>query len=106
MTSKYQEKKAFYQGVLSRLECQICGIQDSCVLEFHHMFDYKDENVSRLALRYSPLRILSEIAISACLCRNDHARVHYGQLDTRLLKRVDISQFADLLQTYYKKKDK
>lgn len=103
MTSKYKEKKAFYKGVLDRLQCQVCGIKEREVLSFHHLVGYKDSDVSRLSLRYAPLRILSEIAICACVCHNCHARIHYKKIDQRLLNRVDISQFVDLLLEYYKK---
>lgn len=76
---KRQENKNWFREFKSTCKCAKCGINTSCMLDFHHLDPKcKDINVSRfLDSSYSLQRIKDEIAKCIVLCSNHHREFHY-----------------------------
>jgi len=62
------------------LSCQVCGMDDPIVLDFHH----RDESTKEFCVSegktrgYSRQRMLDEIEKCDVLCSNCHRRHHHG----------------------------
>ena len=62
-----------------KIECELCGIKDKRVLDFHHVGE-KDKGVATLRVAgYSLKRIALEIAKCIVLCANCHRIVHWDE---------------------------
>ena len=63
-----------------KTKCMICGIEEPCVLELHHMYD-KKFNISQEA-HYIPYYLFKkELDKCVCLCSNHHKMLHTGILN-------------------------
>jgi hypothetical protein len=61
---------------LARRGCDICGERDPIILEFHHLQNDKQCDVSEMVSKgYSWAAILREIQKCQLLCANDHRRI-------------------------------
>lgn len=69
--SKFNEWK-------NTLSCEICGEDESCTLDFHHLDpNEKEEGISNIRhLTFS--RIQKEVEKCVVLCSNCHRKVHAG----------------------------
>jgi transcription elongation factor Elf1 len=74
-----QEIRNWYKNLKSTLKCLRCGENHIECLEFHHVDDSKDDNISNLiACRRSKTRILEEIKKCEVLCANCHRKLHHN----------------------------
>ena len=70
---------AWFMGLKSRLECEICGENEPVCLDFHHVSDDKYSEVSKMVWKgYSLKRILEEMAKCAVVCANCHRKITSG----------------------------
>lgn len=69
-----------YHEWKSSLSCEVCGEDDSCCLDFHHLDpEQKDINVSEMARSYSWDSIMAEVNKCVVVCKNCHCKIHkYG----------------------------
>ena len=58
--------------------CSKCPENDFRVLEFHHINDDKEFNVSEMTAGFSVENILKEINKCEVVCSNCHKRIHYN----------------------------
>ena len=71
--------KALYREYKATLSCTICGENSSCCLDFHHVDENKEDNISSLVHRaFNWEKILEEISKCVVLCKNCHTKVHAG----------------------------
>ena len=60
-----------------KLMCLICGEDESCCLDFHHLDpSMKSGSVSEMIGRQSWLKIIKEIEKCICICSNCHRKIH------------------------------
>ena len=59
--------------------CEKCGEEHPVCLDFHHIGDNKEFNISDMVLRcYGIERIQKEIDKCMVVCKNCHAKIHRG----------------------------
>ena len=78
--SDYERGRRHLDDAKLATGCEICGVQDLEVLDFHHLYD-KSFNLSGAACRKPLSRLDDEIRKCVILCANDHRRVHAGIYD-------------------------
>lgn len=73
--------KAWIQQIKAERGCAVCGETKHWRLDFHHVNNDKEENISRmLASGLAQSRIQTEIHKCEVLCRNHHADIHFGDV--------------------------
>lgn len=76
--------------------CKICGEDDPCCIDFHHLDGKsKEATVALLCMRKSPKKIVKEINKCVCVCSNCHRKIHANKLKvtkTDLMK-LNLSDF-------------
>lgn len=75
-----KDMKAFVDEYKKDKMCEICGLADFRVLEFHHARGKKEfciGNVKKLG--YGPKKIMEEIEKCDILCGNCHKILHYEE---------------------------
>lgn len=61
--------------------CELCGEQDSCCLDLHHLDPKeKDIEVSLIIHSWSWKRIQQEVQKCIIICANCHRKVHAGKI--------------------------
>jgi hypothetical protein len=86
------ETALFLRAVKTRVGCQICGITDADLLDYHHVDQStKSFTLSARAARNvaNPDRLMAEIKKCACLCSNCHRKHHLGKMDVGHLAPID-----------------
>ena len=65
----------------SKLKCSRCDENHPACLDFHHIDDNKEHNISQMIFRVTSHynRILKEIKKCIVLCSNCHRKEHYNQ---------------------------
>ncbi len=78
---KWKDKKRqFVLNYKSSHPCVICGESRTACLDFHHVNNDKDGNISRMVIDgYSLDRIQKEIDKCIVVCANCHRIVHYNE---------------------------
>ena len=71
--------------------CVVCGEDDPCCVDFHHLGD-KTKDVSKLVKSRQFPKIIEEINKCICLCSNCHKKHHNGQLEVPVDKRIDLDE--------------
>lgn len=73
-----REKRDFLANYKRECGCQVCGENEPCCLDFHHL-NNEDKDYTMGALRmYSEKTMLGEIQKCAVLCSNCHRKLHMG----------------------------
>lgn len=81
------------------LKCSSCDETCSACLDFHHVNQDKDFELSGAAYKYGTKRILAELSKCAVLCRNCHAKVHIRALpEPDVLSKVHIQNLTEMYQ--------
>ena len=62
-----------------KTSCAICGEDDKCCLEFHHVRD-KKYSISSAASKLSYKTFKEELDKCICICKNCHAKLHGGSI--------------------------
>lgn len=76
----YLEHRELIEKIKS-IGCKYCNEKDSCCLDFHHISDNKEHNVSRMIREgYSKNKVLEEISKCEVVCANCHRKIHAGKL--------------------------
>jgi hypothetical protein len=71
-----KQVQEWFKAYKSNLKCEVCGEDETCCLDFHHIDpSQKDILVSR-AIVYTVKRLQKEIAKCKVLCSNCHRKVH------------------------------
>ena len=71
--------KLWFRSVKEKLSCVKCGFSHPAALDFHHISDDKEDNVSTMVINYRAKEaVLAEIAKCEVLCSNCH-RIHHDQ---------------------------
>ena len=74
--SKYHKRNK--EILLSRkTKCCICGENNNCCLEFHHMKD-KVYNISQAVKYLKTGLFIKELDKCVCICSNCHKKLHSG----------------------------
>lgn len=95
MTVYYRNKRKLFRGVIDRIKkqygCCFCGENEPCCLDFHHIGDDKDKNVSYLTAIRKLDRVISEINKCICVCANCHRKIHAGLIETSHVERCKLT---------------
>lgn len=68
-----------FRDYKSTLSCNVCGEDETCCLDFHHLDPtQKDFVVSEMINKVGRKKIEEELAKCVCLCANCHRKVHAG----------------------------
>lgn len=73
--------------------CKICGEQETCCLDFHHLFG-KDMHVTRASGR-GKTKFKEEVMKCVIVCANCHRKAHAGRIN---ISASDLCSEIDLLQ--------
>ena len=84
---KTQQKIEFYNWLATK-QCQLCGINDFRVLEFHHKDQTKEFEISQKVGLIKLSTLLDEIAKCSILCANCHRIETSKQFDYYSYMRV------------------
>jgi len=108
-TARYAKARLLaLRGLQHRLGCQICGEDEPCCLDFHHVDEGtkngRDATVSKLRTVVSLERLLAEIQKCAVLCANCHRKFHEGVIRRRL-KRISKVELIKAEKDYYTFRD-
>lgn len=77
---KRKEIRLFIDEFKHNKGCNICGINDCRVLEFHHTEDNKDINISEaISKGWSLERLQGEIDKCIVVCANCHRILHWNK---------------------------
>lgn len=60
--------------------CVVCGEDENCCLEFHHIDSSQKEFTIGASVHYKWERILEELKKCVCLCSNCHNKLHAGKI--------------------------
>lgn len=71
-----RENIRWFQEYKSTLECEKCGENESCCIDFHHQRDKKIEISEHARHGLSRKRLLEEIEKCKVLCANCHREEH------------------------------
>ncbi len=67
-----------------KLGCQICGVNESCCMDFHHL-DVKNDSIANMINNgCNWIKIVDEISRCAALCANCHRKVHFDIITDEL----------------------
>ena len=84
---------------LRRAGCVICGENDTDVIDFHHIDQKGEQELSRLTYgAYGEERFLLELIKCVPLCANDHRRVHAGRFSLDRVQRYNIHVLRERLK--------
>ncbi len=76
-----KNKKEWFRNYKKKLECEKCGENRPATIQFHHLFDNKEGEISKMVAKgFSEKRIIEEIAKCEVLCANCHMQEHFGYL--------------------------
>lgn len=78
---KRKECQTLANEIKAAKGCCCCGEKTVCCLDFHHVGDDKDRDVSTWALNKSVKRMLEEIGKCVVVCSNCHRKVHAGLIE-------------------------
>lgn len=85
-----KNNKLWFTEFKKTLSCCVCGENDPCALDFHHV-DEKEKDFTLSKYSESSIeRLKKEINKCACLCANCHRKVHAGKINPPLVK-LDIT---------------
>ena len=73
--------KQLLEDYKSTLSCVVCGEEENCCLEFHHIDSSQKEFTIGASVHFKWERLLNELEKCVCLCSNCHNKVHAGILD-------------------------
>lgn len=78
---KITRKEKFYTWKKT-LECCICGENESCCLDFHHLDPSKKEiEIAKIVEHRSWKNIMKEVAKCIVVCSNCHRQIHNNIID-------------------------
>ena len=73
-----KEIRLWFQKYKAGLKCSKCGESHPAVIDFHHHFWGKENNISKMvADGYSIIRIKAELMKCKVLCSNCHRKMHF-----------------------------
>jgi hypothetical protein len=77
---RYNErKKEWWLELKSKLKCNRCSENNIVCLDFHHIDPtVKEGNLSHIWKSWSKQRVLDELKKCEVLCKNCHAKEHWG----------------------------
>ena len=58
--------------------CVVCGEAEPCCLDWHHINDQKEHNLSHLRGSGNKQKVLEELEKCVCVCSNCHRKIHAG----------------------------
>jgi len=86
MVAHAARKRRKFHGLVNSIKeeagCALCDEADPCCMDFHHINNDKDRDVSYLAQSKSLTRLIREINKCVCVCANCHRKIHAGKLST------------------------
>lgn len=86
--------------------CVICGVNDTEVIDFHHIDKKSEQGLSKIMYgAYSEDRFLWELAKCVPLCANDHRRVHAGRINLDRVPRYNIELLRARLRMIEREED-
>lgn len=72
----------FFRGIIDDLKrqigCSCCDEKEPCCIDFHHISQDKEFEISYLVRAKSETKLRSELIKCTCLCSNCHRKVHAG----------------------------
>jgi len=72
--------KVFLNNYKQTLQCEICKESRHYCLDFHHIENNKEYNISDMAGRGVSINtLMNEIAKCQILCKNCHAEIHFKE---------------------------
>lgn len=74
---KTHDKIKTYSNSIKKTGCKICGENEICTLDYHHLQN-KEENIAKLLRGGSLKKVKEEIKKCVVLCANCHRKVHAG----------------------------
>lgn len=75
-TRKYQIFKGFTDKLKGACGCAICGEEEPCCLDFHHVFGQKEKDVSFFIKTKNVKKVIEELKKCICVCSNCHRKIH------------------------------
>jgi hypothetical protein len=79
------EIKKIYDEVKDNAVCIICGENERCCIDFHHLDPSKKEfNVGRLTTYGSKIKLINEFEKCVPLCANCHRKLHAGVIELNI----------------------
>ena len=96
---RYQAQRAAYKSIKSQQSCIMCGEDEPCCLDFHHLKPASKRRILVDLVWTSFTRLKEEICKCVCLCANCHRKLHAGKialpLGTKPLSREWVEQCSE-----------
>lgn len=92
-TRKRYDKIKSYRDSLKE-ECQICGENEICCLDFHHINQNKDKQIGEISIFK---KLIEELLKCCVICCNCHRKIHFKKIDESLLIPLDIEYLISKL---------
>jgi len=78
---KFSDKTKRFVDKVKAKGCCKCGEKEKCTLDFHHLKQNKDFEISKNKTRVSISKLKDEIRKCILVCSNCHRKIHAGIID-------------------------